>query len=324
LLLEFFEFKTFFKTILKIKMCDLIHRANISKTSNTARIFSLIVFGFELDMLRLHMNTLQPVVHKFLVSESTLRFQTNSKKDAILSDNIHNFPKSIQEMTYIKIINTLQDCPLTITRFSSRCFQQIQRFETLNMFLSHSEFGNDMAIVSDTDEIARPNIVRYISECNIDAVIMKAHQYKFGLHCDSGNIWYEGPKIYSRRWIRQQKFTAKTFDNMRRRSTFSLPFIKNAAWHLTSFGTVDELHRKLTSFTAANLFHTNFSLNKNRLEKCTSKCFELLHNGKPSKCLINTELKVGKLLKNFPKNIPSDLYENHKSYPSSWYRNNKF
>ena len=52
------------------------------------RIFSMVAFGFEMAMLRLHMETLSPIVAAFLVSESRRRFQTKKEKPAVLTDAI--------------------------------------------------------------------------------------------------------------------------------------------------------------------------------------------------------------------------------------------
>ena len=92
-------------------------------TIQPRRIWSLIVFGFELNMLKLHMKTIDPYVHEFIVAESTLRFQTNKRKPALLSQNIQEFSPSIQRKTSISVIRKLVNCPRNLKGFSTRCFQ---------------------------------------------------------------------------------------------------------------------------------------------------------------------------------------------------------
>ena len=87
-----------------------------------------------------------------------------------------------------------------------------------------------------------------------------------------------GPKMYAVRWLNRSSWDAKGFDSMRpvtlyavparsesaaaldarhpppapwQAGRWSLPYVSEAAWHLTSFGSTEELLRKLTSFGAA-------------------------------------------------------------------------
>ena len=301
-------------------MCDsILPKSGTTRgTYSIARkIYSLIVFGYEIDMLRLHMITIDSYVTEFLVSESPFRFQTHKRKPSILSTNMTLLPLSIRKKTFVQMVNSLRGCPRTVSGFSPRCFQQVQRLATLEMFLSRSSSDSDIAIVSDVDEIPKPEYLKTMRFCKFDALILRAHQFKFGLHCDSGVSWYEGPKLYSRKWL-DNNHTAVSFDNLRRRSPYSLPHVYNAAWHLTSFGNEHELHRKLISFTAANLFRTPYSLDKSRLKQCMAGCYELLHKGSPSPCDAPSIPRVGQKLSALPDDLPQDMKQNLDRYPLSW------
>lgn len=265
------------------------------------------------------MKTIDPYVHEFIVAESTLRFQTNKRKPALLSQNIQDFSPSIQRKTSISVTRKLINCPRNLKGFSTRCFQQQQRYQTLKLFLQRSSYDLDIAIVSDVDEIPKPYYLNRLRHCNIDTMILKAHQFKFGTHCDSGVSWYEGPKIYSRHWLQAGNFSPVTFDNLRRRSPYSLPYVENAAWHLTSFGNEYDLYRKLTSFTAANLFTTQKSLDVERLKRCTDNCYELLYRGKPLDCNETWMPKVGKRLTTISRDLPPILLKQRSQYPISWF-----
>lgn len=268
-------------------------------------------------MLRLHMATIETYVTEFLVSESTFRFQTHKRKPSILSQNMTLLPLSIRRKTFVQVVKNFRGCPVTVSGFSPRCFQQVQRLTTLDMFLSRSSSDSDIAIVSDVDEIPKPEYLNIMRFCEFDALILRAHQFKFGLHCDSGVSWYEGPKLYSRKWL-DNNHTAVSFDNLRRRSPYSLPYVYNAAWHLTSFGSEHELHRKLISFTAANLFRTPYSLDKSRLKRCMAGCYELLYKGNPASCDEPSIPKVGRKISTLPDDLPRDIKQNLHHYPSSW------
>lgn len=88
-----------------------------------------------------------------------------------------------------------------------------------------------------------------------------------------------GPRLYSVRWLAKLvsgKIPASSFDKFRTAYGYSAPTLREGGWHLTSFGSTDELVRKLTTFGAANLFRTTESLNPERLGACMAKCVELL------------------------------------------------
>ena len=74
------------------------------------RIFDLILFGHEMDMLRLHMRTLEQVVDAFLVAEASTCFQTATKKRPLLSDALASgaWPTALAAKTVVKVV-TLAD-----------------------------------------------------------------------------------------------------------------------------------------------------------------------------------------------------------------------
>ena len=49
-------------------------------------------------------------------------------------------------------------CPHTGRKYSSRCFQAVQRFTTMQMLLERAG-PYDLGLVSDVDEIARPEVL---------------------------------------------------------------------------------------------------------------------------------------------------------------------
>ena len=120
----------------------------------------------------------------------------------------------------------------------------MQRYVSLEMLLAVAS-ADDLALVADVDEIARPHIVRQMAACVPHApgplgrvYGLSARQFKFGAHCDTGYVWEEGPKLYSVGWLNSsQVWDPKGFDAMRPAGRWSMPYISEAAWHLTSFGS---------------------------------------------------------------------------------------
>ena len=85
------------------------------------RIFEMITFGFELEMLTLHMRVMQPEVAGFLVAEATSTFQAVNQGDltrskpAVLSEALRNgtFPLDLARLLTVLRSNsytTIQSC----------------------------------------------------------------------------------------------------------------------------------------------------------------------------------------------------------------------
>ena len=107
-----------------------------------------------------------------------------------------------------------------------------------------------------------------------------------------------------------------------------------AAWHLTSFGSTDELLRKLTSFGAANLFTAQTALDPTRLAACTARCLELLSKGRggPPACHTLTDaahitrttwggmprLPGRRISSLAAADLPPKLLRSPATYPAAW------
>ena len=197
------------------------------------KVYDCILFGFEMDMLRLHMRTLEHVVDGFLVTESTTCFQTAKSKPAHLSDALAagTWPAALAAKTAVKIV-TLADGAAAGCKdaqrkavgkqsgrqYSGRCYQTVQRFHLLELLLKRAG-PDDLALISDVDEIASPSFVSLASWCapfpplsqwpTVEAhtgyLHLNVRQYKYGLHRDNGFSWWNGPRLYVAGWLRRMR-----------------------------------------------------------------------------------------------------------------------
>ena len=303
------------------------------------RVWDLIVFGFEMDMLRLHMRVLESIVAGFLVTESTRCFQTRKEKRALLTEALNSnssvLPRSLAALTAVKVVTDADgkraNCVMRPnSKYSTRCFQNVQRLALLDLLFAHAD-ADDLAFVSDVDEIAKPSFVQLMRACApfpplkqwredfVGSLIGAVAHSQFGLHCvANGNTWSDGPRLYVAGWLSQlgtvsvnrispprrwkeqlpdrlpgpsriygtQEGTrartllhrAELFDLFRKldRRHFPSMSVEHATgWHLSSFGTSEELRRKLTTFGASSRFDP-MTLNKSRLTACMRICAALL------------------------------------------------
>jgi hypothetical protein len=209
-------------------------RASASPPAQPRRVWDAIVFGFELPMLRLHMKTLDALVDGFLVTESTICFQTRKRKEAHLTKALASgqIAPHLARRTFVKVLTEADEhaagCDrgahkATAAGYSTRCFQAIQRHALINLLFGVHAGADDLAIVADVDEIATPSVVQLLRECApfpslqgggggsgnelrstamIDmqvpfaSIVLVSRQKKYGAHCDAGETWNDGPHVF--------------------------------------------------------------------------------------------------------------------------------
>ena len=336
-------------------------------TQPERRIFSMIVMGYELPMLMLHFQSLKEVVHKFLVSEARLCFQTRKSKPAVLTDALAAglVPQEIGNRTAVHVVDldeaehkcgSLGKASVkTSPRFSGRCFQAVQRYALLKLLKEHAQ-PDDLALLADVDEIARPELIRQFIKCapfptgfgasKVDLlngagmISLVAREFRHGMHCDRGDTWWEGPKLLHAGWIlrkqQHRQVNVELFDDFRRAKATWFPYIfggrwlsGSAAWHLSGFGNSSNLKRKLTTFGAASMFPPNVKgmLDERRLAACVAGCITLLTNdGKPTPCLSHDKRLLdryrnpseGPIRAGKRLELPPHLLHNLDNYPTSW------
>lgn len=317
------------------------------------RVWDLIPFGFELDMLLLHMRTLEQVVDGFLVTEATTTHIGDEPKPMLAADAVAagRVPSSLVHKLHLRKVVFADERPRFCPTMHTRCYEALQRFLLLEMLFEVAA-PNDVALVNDVDEFARPSVVSMLRHCYpFDAtsgmpyyVVLRLSLFKFGVHCDHGNTFLLGTRAFSvgrlmttyghqaRVTPRQREAMSADFTETRSRF-FSAPMLPDAGWHLTSFGEPAELSRKLRTFLHANIFRTpdkvaKGSLDVHRLERCMRYCLDLdrpMVGGLMPPCNSRTDPKSkplpGTLRTSLATaDLPRALVQHRAEWPSSWFR----
>ena len=282
-----------------------------TRKNQRRRVWDLVTFGHDLQMLEFHMRQLESAVDGFLVSESTVCFQMRKTKPALLRDAIvaGSFPSSLVNMTRVSVVTAVTAKAVCGTgqerRFSNRCLQQLQRFRGLEMLLEVAR-GDDLALVSDVDEIVRPSLIERMRQCipcpplarrraNISRpwecstwsagnglTTVLQRDFRTGLHCDGGADSWSAVKLHCANWLISEKaegrLTQRSFDQLRITGT-KCPRIANGGWHLSSFGSTSDFVLKLRTFGAANRFDEQrfpSIFNESRLQACSYNCVDII------------------------------------------------
>ena len=124
------------------------------------RVFSLLLFGFELPMLRLHLLQTAPHLHAVLVAEAAMTFQGGSKP-AHLTEALARGTVPMAHKLRVAVVSseTLQrHCGALLQTGgyrAARCLETHQRARLFRMLFDAAS-ADDVALLCDVDEIATP------------------------------------------------------------------------------------------------------------------------------------------------------------------------
>lgn len=283
-----------------------------SPSVSTPRVWDCIPFGYELDMLWLHLRTVQSAVHRFLITESATTHTTKRTKPLALSNAIANMSVPATVMGLLpRMTIRIVDYHAERDRFCSggkwtknppRCFEAFQRFALVEMVLQHAA-PHDVALFGDVDEIPRPETIVKLAACHISVpgaghmIVLRLSLFKYGVHCAEGNTFRLGTRLFRLTWLRQhyghyKSATPEALGSMsveftQLREATRAPTVADAGWHLTSFGEPWELRRKIQTWLHANLFQLESDVtgellqskqhaqSLERISRCMRHCLEL-------------------------------------------------
>lgn len=160
------------------------------------RVWDAFTFFNELQVLRLRLHTLAPVVHRFVVAEATKThangpkrlYFNESKEDA----DIQAFLPQVEHLI-------VDDLPDSSDRWQLEIFQR----NALVRGLAEAD-AQDLIIVGDCDEIPNPHAVHLLRTCDGWDVQGPVHfhtrfyNFRFDLHFEA--LWYH-PQLSTIQWL---------------------------------------------------------------------------------------------------------------------------
>jgi beta-1,4-mannosyl-glycoprotein beta-1,4-N-acetylglucosaminyltransferase len=196
------------------------------------------MFFNEMDILELRMNELHDVVDHYIIVESSEVFGSSSNKPLHLKNILGNR----KNVTYVPL-HHLE--PEYTDKASGWLREKFQR-EALNRAIDEVYTSDqDVVIVSDVDEIPRPSTVKEL-----------AGRVQNGMYRMCLDLFYYNVNNYLGEWpwgttigtVEQYKEiggvqAARSADYPDSR------IARNAGWHLSYFGGVDRIRRKIESFS---------------------------------------------------------------------------
>ena len=226
------------------------------------RVFALVTFGYELELLTLQMRVLQREVSRFLVAEATSTYHAVNRgmlapsKPAVLSEALGNgtFPLDLAAMTTVVVLRAAEERSRCTSRFAGPhgCWEARHRAALLDQLLAIADHDDDMALLADVDELASPSVVRLLRRCaplwHASRAPDAPHKYTlqawsvfYGVHCWPRVATWKAPHAYSVAWLRKRlrddrpPMSAIQFLDTRA-DVSRPPMVRDAGWHFTSTG----------------------------------------------------------------------------------------
>jgi beta-1,4-mannosyl-glycoprotein beta-1,4-N-acetylglucosaminyltransferase len=209
------------------------------ETPYKKKIYDCFIFYNELELLSLRLHELYDAVDYFVICEANITFR-GQPKPLIFADNQNMFKAFSDKIKYIAVT----DMPAEGSAWDREYHQR----SALRRTLSGLD-PRDVVIISDVDEIIRPEAVNYIR--NNDGyfqLYMKMYQFYINTFaCD----W---AKVFAYSWSLDQSIgdysdvrvkMAETFDRFSGRNHR----IENGGWHFTFLGGADKVREKLKAYS---------------------------------------------------------------------------
>ena len=247
------------------------------------KIIDSFIFYNELDLLFYRLSILDEYVDFFILVESTHTFSGHSKP-LFFMENRERFAKFMHKIIHIIV----SDCPFTFPNINYIYNQQWENeYHQRNCIkrglnsIENSISDDDILLTSDVDEIPNPSVLKnaingtLIFDANtLNRLALDMYYYNLYNRIGEGSNWH-GVKLMR---IHAYKNMGLSFQQMRLlEHTYHVPIIPNGGWHLSYFGDIDFIIKKIASYSHQE-YNNHKYIDKDILEKNIKNGINILNN----------------------------------------------
>ena len=199
-------------------------------------VYDCFLFFNELGLLEIRLNVLFGVVDKFVLVEADRTF-TNKSKLLYFDENKDRYKCFLDKIVHVKI----SEYPSIGDAWDMENFQRNQIEHGITQC-----FFDDIILISDLDEIPNPKIIMDYKKNGNGICRLRQMHFAYFLNyqrCDK--YWYPA-KIARYKNITLNNYTPQ---NIRSRSLKTKRTIKNAGWHFSFLGGMENIKYKIQSFS---------------------------------------------------------------------------
>jgi len=212
-------------------------------------IYDCFPFFNEIDLLKIRIEELKDVVHKFVLLEST-KTHSGKPKPLYYKDFINEFAE-YQDQIIHYVVEDMPELPPDGNRWVLEAYQRDCIPRVLEFLGAQDE---DVVLVSDVDEIPKKDKLNEAIGLlnNQDFVRFQLDFYRHNLGYFVNSTWNSSYAIKYK--CLKQGESCTQIRNQRVPS--GVAFIPQAGWHFSSFGDLATLRYKMQSFAHAELDNT--------------------------------------------------------------------
>ena len=269
-------------------------------------IYDCFHFFNEIDMAEIRFNILNDVVDKFVVVEAN-KTHTGIEKPFIFEKEFSRFEKFKDKIIYIKVTDFPNLDEADTDNFGNKWLYENFHRDSIMRGLKDCK-DDDIIIISDCDEIIKPEIIKKYKKGIVIPQLLTFYYYlnMFSLNCP----YSSGAKIcrYSDLLNPKQTLKPKEFYQY---SKSGLPTylrfckgkrIKNAGWHFGYIGGVEKIIEKKLAMPEQQ-YNTSDNYQKQHIEECIKNGKDIF--GRESFTYANAIID---------KNFPEYIVKNQEKY----------
>ena len=220
------------------------------------KIFDCFQYFNEDHIADLRFNILNEFVDFFVIAESTVNHQGQSRK---LHFDLNKYKKFKNKIIYIAVDDTPENIKKPHTGGES-LVEQHQR-NSIRKGLKGCQ-DNDLVILSDVDEIPDLNKLNMFDKNKYGVFSQKMFMYKLNLLNLDENKWHGSriclkKNLKSPQWLRNLKF--KMYPFWRIDKPKNLQIIHNGGWHFAYMQSPENISKKIKSFAHGEFNVKEFS-----------------------------------------------------------------
>lgn len=228
-------------------------------------IFDCFMFFNELDVLEIRLNVLNEYVDKFVLVECT-KTHTGKEKPLYFHENKNRYADFLHKIIHVVV----DDMP----KYNGSNSWELENFHRNAIVRGLKEAKeNDVVLISDVDEIPRPEKIALYS--HIDGLkIFQQHMFYYYLNCLNTDVKWYGTimlKFPFKRSIQFYRTNSHVFSNIYDKNKIralyyylkilrfrffeeNVMIIKDGGWHFSYMGGLDAIVRKIEAFA-----HTEYN-----------------------------------------------------------------
>lgn len=263
------------------------------------KVYDCFLFYNELDILEIRLNELYDHVDYFYIVEASVTHSGRPKplylKEAL--ENTNRFDKFKSKIINIDTdLDLTKYTPLDINMSDAWNRENMQRNYLMNVIQKASE--DDIILLSDADEIpskAFIEIRKQVSKAAYPFLVCKQYFYYYTFRYAKKELCHGTIAFY-------RNHMADVIYQDLRNDRFRLPYVSNAGWHLSFFGSPEHVKNKIESFA-----HTEFGAHNNidTIKKNIECGLDIFNRNNPEEALMKIENNI---------NVPTYVLNNKEKY----------